>query len=281
MTEAIARTIPEKWYSDWQDEEHARHFDQRVALNNRRLTLHFDSFNDVHLLNERLDRSREISLLEVGSATGEFYRYLRSRYPKLRYTGIDLSQPAVLRAQEKYPEGRFHVSDPRKSLWENLEGIGVAGRPEVLYSKDVLHHQTDPFGFLSELLAVPSEILILRTRTRDRGETVLDPECSCQYHYNGWMPYLVLNLKELIGQIQGQVPEGELVVYRNHIVLGGWQKRFLPKECYLPETGTAETAIGVFLKTQRPGVVSLQDRKDLNLVYPLWDRIADRLTRFL
>lgn len=53
------------------------------------------------------------------------------------------------------------------------------------------------------------------------GKTVLDPEQSCQYHYGGWMPYIVLNLDELIEHIKGEWPRSEILVCRNHMVLGG------------------------------------------------------------
>lgn len=57
------------------------------------------------------------------------------------------------------------------------------------------------------------------------------------------------------------------------MVLGGKENRFLPKECYLPETGTAETAIGIFLRSTHPGCVRVIDRAEKPVRHPLMDRL--------
>ena len=271
----------ERWYVDWQELEHARLFDGRHRLSKRDLARNYRSFNDVRLLEERLDRTRSLKFLEVGCATGEFYRYLRTQYPQIGYYGVDVSRPAVARAKEKYPKGNFFVTDPGLPVADNLRMLGIPASPDIVYAKDVLHHQTDPHAFLLQLLTIASGAVILRTRTRDIGQTVADPELSCQYHYKGWMPYIVLNLQELIKSVQTQAPRCELIIYRNHMILGGWENRFLPKECYLPETGTAETAMGVFLETENPGRVHVEDRKDQDLVYSSGYRFKNLICRAL
>ncbi len=263
------------WSSDWQNNGHADHFDARSVLPPRSLIRNYEAFSDVRMLAERLSGDRKpVSLLEVGCATGEFHRYLCLRHPRAAYYGIDISLPAVTKARQKYPQGRFYVSRPEGSVEDQLISLGIPARPEILYSKDVLHHQTDPFGFLSQLLDVPTRFLILRTRTREKGATELDPELSCQYHYQGWMPYIVFNREELVQKIHSRHPRAEISVQRNPMVLGGRESRFLPKECYLPETGTAETAVGIFLQTDFPGRVQVTDRMERLRPYPLTDRLA-------
>ncbi len=271
----------ERWYSDWQNDEHASHFDGRSSLLNRMLVRNYESFNDVRLLNDYLVRSRPTHLLEVGCATGEFYRYMRLKHPRPSYTGIDISLAALERARQKYPAGHFFASDPAMSLEENLGRQRLPTRWEIVYTKDVLHHQTDPFSFLAQLLGVSLRLLVLRTRTRDRGPTVLDPESSCQYHYRGWMPYIVFNIEELIDQIRRRIPDCEVILYRNHMVLGGVGNRFLPKECYLPETGTAETAVGVFLESDHRQRVQVIDREERSAHHPIGERILHRLLGML
>lgn len=268
-----------QWFGDWQNQGHAALFDSRAGLSDRMLRIQMEAFNDVRLLREWLDPARAVRLLEVGCATGEFYRYLRGNLPRVEYWGMDISRPAIARAREKYSRGRFFECDERQILRDNLRRLAPDLTPEVLYSKDVLHHQTDPWGFLRQLLEVPSEALILRTRTRDAGATVLDPQLSCQRHYQGWMPYLVLNLEELAERIRAAAPAAEIAVLRHRMVLGGRENRFLPKECYEPETGTAETAVGVFLKSGRPGTLSVTDRVDSNPSYPLTERIRAAAAR--
>lgn len=274
-----------QWYADWQNPEHATQFDFRSSLRIKDLQRSYESLNDVCLLNERVEENRPVSLLEMGCATGEFYRYLKFKHPNISYYGVDVSKPVIARAKEKYPETPFFVVDPSNRVSSQIERLPIPPHPEIVYAKDVLHHQIDPFGFLSELLDIASEAVILRCRTRDIGETVLDPALSCQYHYDGWMPYIVINLQELVDHVRRQAASCEVVVYRSHMVLGGQHNRYLPKDCYLPETGTAETAVGVFKKTGQPRKVTVGDRKDpafrFTLSYRLRRRAGAVLRRFL
>lgn len=267
------------WYVDWQAGEHARHLDARADLPSRGLIRNFELFSDVALLNGRLEALRNPPMLEVGCATGEFYRYLHLKNPRVSYTGLDISEPAVARAREKYPQGRFFVSDPARSFPEILRDHHLNHQWPIVYSKDVMHHQTDPFGFLAEMLGVCSDSLILRTRTRDKGPTLMDPERSCQYHYQGWMPFIVLNVDELVEQIQRRAPESEIVMLRNRMILGGRENRFLPKECYLPETGTAETSVAVLRNPAQGGRVRITDRVEGPPRRSLADLLILRLRR--
>lgn len=269
----------EDWYADWQNLEHPKHFDFRSTLDSPNLVRNYESFNDVRLLNERLDSGRDLVLLEVGCGTGEFYRYLRIRYPKVRYVGADISKPALERAREKYPEARFFLTAPDVKVQCLPEMMSLGRLPEIVYAKDVVHHQTRPFEFVRDLIECALEATIFRCRTRDVGKTELDPEVSCQYHYSGWMPYIVMNLEELINSIRSDASAAEIVVYRNHVVLGGQHNRYLPKDCYLKETGTAETAVGVFKRMDHPGRVSIEDRGDQNPHYTLGHKIKRALRR--
>ena len=277
----MAGPVPGKWYVDWQSEDHGHAFDGRHALNDKNLVRNYESFTDVCLLKERLDPSRRVSLLEVGCATGEFFRYLRIRYPLVDYHGIDISQSAIARACQKYPSERFFASDPNSKVADAVRALGMRENPAILYTKDVVHHQTNPWEFVSQLLEMTRDALIMRVRTRDVGQTVTDPELACQYHYHGWMPYIVMNLQELIDHIMSQLPRCELVVYRNHVVLGGRENRFLPRECYPSETGTAETAVGVFPSSEHPGRVRVEDRKDQAIRYSLDYRLKHYVRRVL
>lgn len=252
------------WYTDWQSAEHARTFDIGPVLDDRNLVRGYEAYNDVRMLVERLDRGSDADLLEIGCATGDFYRYLRLQFPRVRYYGLDISEPAVARARNKFPQGKFGLTEPGLAVLVAAERLGLTRRPAVVYARDVVHHQTKPLTLVSELLEAAEEMLILRGRTRDVGATEADPEKSCQYHYDGWMPYIVSNLDELIDHIRAAAPRAEIGVSRHHMVLGGQQNRYLPRDCYLEETGTAETAVGVFLATGAPGRVHVADLVDRN-----------------
>ncbi|MBI2361183.1 MAG: class I SAM-dependent methyltransferase [Deltaproteobacteria bacterium] len=230
---------------------------------------------------QRLDRSRSVKLLEVGCATGEFYRYLCLRYPKVIYCGIDISEPAITRARDKYPKGKVFVGRPEVSIPDTLRDLQLQETYEVAYASDVVLHQIRPFEFISELLSVAAEMVIFKCRTRDVGQTETDPEQSCQYqaHYGTWVPYMVINLDELIAHIRSGAAESEIVVHRNHMILGGQNNRYLPKDCYLKETGTAVAAVGVFLDTDHPGRVSVENRQDGRWSFTLGYRVRHLIYR--
>ena len=268
------KSAADSWYVDWQSDRHAEYFDYRSTLSSRNLVRSYESLNDVRIINTRLAETRgRPTLLEIGCATGEFRRYLGLKWPGVRYLGADISQPAIDCALRKYPDGQFLALAPSDQSCF-VEALGLESQPEFVYSKDVVLHQTDPFGFLTRLIESTDRTLVVRLRTRDRGETVLDPEKSCQYHYNGWMPYIVMNLDEIIRHVLDVRPRAELRVLRNRTILGGWHYRYLPKDCYLEETGTAETAIGVFLKTSQPTRVTIEDRRDNEPRYTLWHMLG-------
>ena len=255
-------TSQQTWYTDWQNPQHVQRFDGRSQLDERNLVRFYEAFNDVRLLNQRGHLSHAADLLEVGCATGEMYRYLKITSPVMRYVGVDVSEPALVRARTKYPQGSFVQVDPSMALPQALQVAGLPQQFEVVYSKDVLQHQVQPLEFLAGLVATASHAVILRCRTRDVGRTEWDPEHSCQYHYGGWMPYLVINVDELVAWIQRTVPQAEVIVWRHHMVLGGKEDRFLPKDLYQPDIGGAETAIGIFKHTLHPGRVDIRDRRD-------------------
>src|SRR5438552_139270 len=135
-----------RFYDAWQAEEHVKLFDIWGQAPLSVLRDRFERCNEVKLLNAVLsDRTAKFSLLEVGCATGEFSRYFRDRYPKVCYIGCDISRRAIERAQEKYPgPGRFvHTGEDLKEV--------AATEPDVVFSRDVILHQPQPFAFLSRL----------------------------------------------------------------------------------------------------------------------------------
>ena len=264
------------FYNPWQENLHADFFDALTDWSDSAIKCHYESFNDIQLLKSNWPRYSNRLLLEIGCATGDLFRYLSSSQPELSYMGGDISTPAVNRARQKYPAGQFTVVDTALSNLSNQ-----LQRPGILYCKNVVLHQIDPFGFLEKLRSLPEEAAIIRLRTRDNGQTQLDPEVSCQHHYSGWVPYMIHNIKEVVDHISRARPTKRIEIVRNHMVLGGLEGRCLPKDCYEPETGTAETAIlvefdsGGAEKTS-PEII-IRDQKETPPPFTLWQRIRRQL----
>lgn len=259
-----------KTHEAWRLDVHAEFFDAWYHLSLRELKKRCESFNEVRLFlenNKSFIKGRKF--VEIGCATGELYRYLKAFHPEFQYFGFDISQPAIKRARDKYPQGNFSVCEEDLSdiMRQNLS-------PSVVFERNVVVHQPNPFDFLSKIIAMPNEAAILRLRTRDKGETVLDPDLSCQWHYSKWVPYMVLNIDECIEKIKQTVNFEALYIVKNYQQLGGHNNRFLPKECYYPETGTAETAVYIQLaknKVSNPEIV-ISERADSKVHYTLVDR---------
>ncbi len=127
---------------------------------------------------------------------------------------------------------------------------------------------------------ISNEVTILRLRTHDKGATVHDAELSCQWHYNHWVPYMVLNVDEAIEVICQAIPVKKMIIVKSYVQLGGWHNRFLPKECYYPETGTAETAVYIVRseETETDPEIVILSRNETQHV-PLWLRSFNFLRR--
>lgn len=253
----------------WQTQDHITRFDKWAALSTKQLRKTFESFNEIQLLNQYLSQIRQPEFVEIGCATGELYRYLRNYHPEIQYHGYDISKPAIERAQEKYPPSRFSLCGEKMS--ENRKDYGS---PSVLFSRDVVPHQTDPFGFMAKMISLPTEAAFLRIRTRDNGETELNTELSCMWTYEKWVPYMVMNINEVIDCIRTTREFSTLHIIKRYRQLGGYNSRYLPKDCYLPETGTAETAIYINFTSNDfadPKII-IEDRAEPDVVLNVLDR---------
>ena len=217
--------------------EHPTLFGVWDRYSTRRLVRLCNKFNECQLLQSVVADPDLRTLSDVGCATGRFYRYFLRIWPSLQYKGFDISEGAVSQARRLYPRTSFTVFNGRIESEPKI-------RSDVIFCRDVVHHQEDPRQFLSGLYDDTGKYLVLRVRTREVGATVLDTSQSCQYTYGLWVPYIVFNTAELIELLQSFTPPpAGITLWRHPLVLGGQNSRFLPKELYYPETGTAETAV--------------------------------------
>lgn len=225
-------------HAAWEAEEHAILFDRLRFVPSIIQRWYFERFHEFSLLREVLCAGQRATVLEIGCATGEFCRYVTGRYSGVTYVGCDISAPAIARAKEKFADrGQFVVTDMAMSAVRHV-------RASVVFCRDVVHHQADPRGFLERLYGLTEGVLILRLRTRDHGPTEWDPERSCQFHTGSWVPYIVWNCNELIEMVRRFSPPPRCIkLLKHYMILGGRGDRYLPKACYDPDSGTAETAV--------------------------------------
>lgn len=262
-------------YDAWEKDDHVAVFDCYMYYPRLVLRRTLGSFNEFRLLrNLKKDRNEKFSLLDIGCATGEFYRYFKSVYPKIDYYGCDISKKAVERARLKFPGVNFFLVDKDlKGAEDALGGI----RPDVIFCRDVIIHQVKPLLFLQRIYDIAAKFLILRLRTRDTGETVFDTEISCQTNYGIWAPYIIFNCDEITSFIKTHCPDVcNLTFVKHYIILGGQYNRYLPKDCYLPQTKTSETALLIEKTDTRPVSLGLKVSYD-NEYKAHTDRMARKI----
>lgn len=255
----------------WGDQEHANVFDYMYSMPNPFLKKHYESFNEGRLLKAYKPTFGSDKFFEIGCATGELFRYISNYRKEFNYYGFDISEPGIRRAKQKYPEGNFH------KLTEGFDEIQKKyGQPNVVWCRDVILHQNDPYSFLDNLISLARDAVFVRLRTRDVGDTVFDTQLSCQLHWDKyWVPYIVINTDEMIRRIEAHQDVKKITICRAYEVLGGHNYRFLPKELFFKGSGSAETALFIE-KGSRIGEgleVSYIDRPD-QPKYSLVERVA-------
>lgn len=262
----------------WADAEHAQVFDYLHKRPAYFLKRHYESFSEGRFLRQLIPEVQGKTFFEVGCATGELYRYLKHYHKHLAYMGFDISKPAIERARYKFPQADFRLLDDNHAPLADCYG-----KASIVWCRDVVLHQEDPFGFITKLIELAEEALILRLRTREKGATCLDVKISCQFHWDRhWVPYIILNTTELLKFLSGFPRVSNIVVARRFEVLGGHNYRFLPKDLYESATGTAETAILIKMgknSSVNPSV-SYVDRQDMP-TYGYLERIIMKIINSL
>lgn len=233
-----------RFYVGWETSDHATTFDLWNKMSKAEFKFCYGSFLENKYLLRQVADGRKTSILDVGCATGTTYRLLSlcKNEAEFEYTGIDLSRTALQKASKLYPAANFiHLKNRR------FREV-VDRRSDIIFSRDTVMHQTNPYEFIDELIASAERAVVLRLRTRDQGETEFDPQSSCQMHYDQyWMPYIVLNVNELVDRLTSNPRVTEVELNRSYQILGGSNLRYLPKELYTSLAGGAETSLIVHL----------------------------------
>ena len=194
-------------------------------------------------------------IIDVGCATATTYRFLRNKLKNsaFSYKGIELSSPVIARARHLYRD-----IDILQTTGERPLAV-LGSKVDIVYSRDTILHQEDPYDFLDQLIEVTGKFLIIRLRTRDNGKTELDISKSSQMHYDSfWMPYIVLNIDELISYFKNKKNVTKVTINRSYEVLGGQNERLLPKDLYFKKAKGAETSIMIELDySKKEGVAEI------------------------
>lgn len=234
-------------YKGWNSTDHLNNFNIWNNYSNSYFNFVFGSFFENKILINILKKKKfNSSIIDYGCSSGYLLRYINKqnkKFLKKNYLGVDISQFAINFAKKKYGEGYF------KFIEKNNEKIDK--KFDIVYSRDTVLHQTEPYLFLKKLINLSNSHIILRLRTKDTGDSIINPEISAQMHYDKfWMPYIVLNYDELIDYIKSFKEVHSIISNRSYEVLGGNNHRYLPKDLYFSSAGGSETSIIITKKNE-------------------------------
>lgn len=229
-------------YTDaWQKNEHSKVFGKAARKKDLKIWLtKFQRYLPARCLNYLVNVSgfKRISVLDVGCASGSFYAYLSSiaTFGEWTYKGLDISKPAIEFAKKQYDQKLFNLIRGD----EELSGKYA----DIVLSVDVLIHQVKPFEHLNRIINASNKFLVVKLRTRDKGETVLDPTISCQMQYGECVPWIVFKTNQLYEKILEftQSPV-KIICFKRYKIFKEENGRYLPKELYLENSKTALTTL--------------------------------------
>lgn len=247
-----------KTHSAWKKIEHFDAYNFWNKISDSYFKYLYGSFKEnQYLLN--ILRDDKLNVAEIGCAVGYGKRFLNLNKLKNLYVGYDISNESIKNAKLLYGDELFHHID------ENNLSEQIISKPfDVVYSRDTVPHQVDPYNFLNELIKMTKKHLILRLRTRDTGETILNHELSCQLQPGDeWAPYIVLNYDELINFLKKTNRVTRIEVNRSYVVLGGQNFRYLEKALYMKKTKTAETSMNITFDNRKESPIEIIETFDL------------------
>ena len=223
----------------WKSIEHKKTFDVWNKMSKSYFKYIFSSFEENKYLLKYLSQKKKSSILDYGCSSGYLKRFLNLNFgEKFDYTGYDISEQSIKLAKQLYGNDYFLDEDDYK-----LNNTFKNKKFDLVYSRDTVLHQKDPWKFICELVSKVKKTIILRLRTRNHGNTILDIEKSCQLvSGEKWVPYIVLNYQELIQFLQ-KFNFKFIMTNRSKTILGGKNNRYLDKSLYYKNTEGAETSI--------------------------------------
>ena len=141
------------------------------------------------------------SILEIGSAFGQCYRFLLSQGidPGAHYTGTDISDEGQELCRELYPE----------STWVkgNFLDVELGGTFDYVIERNAIHHMPSPLRCVEKAVGLADRAVKMHMRVRTRHETLSDVSKgyfisrSIEGEEKGRYFYNLVNLYELVDTI--------------------------------------------------------------------------------
>jgi len=134
------------------------------------------------------------SVLDYGCGTGDFYRFLKRRGFKVRYTGVDINENFIELGRKKYPECTFRVLDGDEGQIEGFYDYificGVFNLQVPGVADDLKEALITLFKHCNKGLALNA--LSSHTPIKDPELHYTSPEEMVQFTLENLSPYLAL-----------------------------------------------------------------------------------------
>ena len=141
-----------------------------------------------------------VKILDVGCASGGFFNIMRTLEPTIDYTGIDIAEPSIESARQKYPEAKFLVTDGLHLPFGDNEF-------DLVHCTSVLVVEPRYREILSEMYRVSNRFVLADMRLLKNIEAAVDQEQSYyriqfEGEYEGaTVPYVVSDADQVVNSI--------------------------------------------------------------------------------
>ncbi len=134
------------------------------------------------------------TVLDYGCGTGDFYKYLKRRDIKVKYTGVDINENFINLAKSKYPECTFRVMNAEHDQFEGFYDYificGVFNLQVPGVDDDLLNALTTLFGHCNKGLALNA--LSSHTPIKDPELHLTSPEAMVEFSIKNLSPFVTL-----------------------------------------------------------------------------------------
>ena len=157
----------------------------------------FKMFRDVI---GRQNTNKKCRALDVGCATGEFIRYLRSQFPKWQYSGMDISDVMIERASMVDIGTKYFVGDINAPLFHNQIYDIITCSGVVGFFDDL----TLPLTNLLSFAQAGSTVLVTIDTTREDIDVIMryrrSTDLDCPWE-GGWNQFSRKTIERILKQL--------------------------------------------------------------------------------
>ena len=142
-------------------------------------------------------------VLDVGCASGGFFNIMRTFEPLVEYTGIDLSEIAVIMAQKRYPEAKFHVTEGCKLPFDD-------DTFDLVHCTSVFNNEPNYQPMLQEMYRVSNRFVLADIRLLKDIGSQQNSVYNIQFEGDGVeakVPYVVNDADEVANFILELTPK--------------------------------------------------------------------------